>query len=1578
MKKLYFLLSLLFPLGAMMLSSQVHAQTDREYQAALEAFLNDEGQPKDGDYYITTEVQGTKWYVKEDGRLTSDQASAGLFNIQMKQNQGDFQEYCFRISGTTSNKRFTNPDQSGGKANLNQDFYANSTNDRDGWERQVLYVGPFDVTKFAIRSCNVPPATDGWNDCGRTFWTYKVAEAVPTPCYTYDAEYLWSFETANGEVITYNVDPDELTDWINDMIYGAVDGILGTYANQIDDAVWGDGGTSLNMGEDFGQHNDWDTWYKFVDLAMSVDSLWNGSEEEDFLGWSLYGDEDNPYVPAADPNAITWDDINSIKAALDSMYQVILDSEIPYTPEDGYYRIFTAERYKSTYTTDESGLVDKAIAASFSKNHENKGVFATNKDMANFIWKLTKSENGDSILLQNVGMETYLSSTSLSDSHFMLTDDVTKAGYVMFDYAGKETVQNGTFGEAERDLFAMRPANEPKDGNYFHQNGHGTPVEDSRATLGYTEEDGTTFHGYYQTDSNQEQEIQFWIRTITRTPNADYTIERRSSDNWTSEWYLEPVSEEEIEELVEAFEPVKNHDKLVELNAELRAKVLSTMNDAKDLKQIKSAGQLSSPNSDESEGTNIGNLVDGDAGTFWHTSWHGSNQYPRMYGEEGGPYSLITEGEGGYHYLEISGMDDLVGDCTFYLRERSGADNDRPAKVVLAGANDADATEWTEIAVFELPNTDAGAENSMPFHLDNSFSYIRVLVTDVASNSYEFRTFWHAAEIQLMLVNPSPTSQFVTLGDIATALEDTYNANLQVADEDITIELYQQLLDAYNAFMSALVDPTELRNALGTYANVTDCVVEGTNPGYWADTEVKTAYESLYNEAKAYDKAGRYTAAQIHKYAVMLKSMKKSVLEKANGIETDKWYRFMYPTETMFDAYGFSKDGGDGNTASLIDAQNPLFGNFVTPATYGEEEVTRTDDEGNEVTDTLTRLDVIGGDEIRESDRLFFLADDEIEDKDASMFRFVEIEQEADDADYLSFFKDFKENMGMAIDMMGYVRGEKLITDASQFSSNNDINYDGQRLSTGCLIDGNAGTFWHTDYRQQVLEIPYLQVAFNEPVSGLIQVDVTRRNTSNGHVVRMYVVGSNDAENWTNIGYMETPYGSATETVSSQPIDLGGTYSYLRFILTNRYGTDGGSNIEFDPFAEINGADDWNKKWTYFHFAEFQIYPLTLETELSAEAQALQEAYVTANKVLLKDVTADDLAAVVDAYRAYRTTFNTESQRDILPLGKDKADPVYSIQNKATGLFVFVNGTGNQNYTYLKTIPTLFSYKALGYQRSLLGGKNLAGESTNNLHAAEQYHRFCTWSSTEATSNSGLIIAEAEDEYAAPAEFTFFKNVKPGRIIDWCHSVTLTPVDAPEEAVAYTAVGKYTVGEDEDAETFLAVKALESIPAGEPVLFIFGDTLQYDAEDDYVEPIKFKISGEEKPVMEGTKVNGLVGTLVSTPLLMTDIYFNANYAAAPAEDGGVGVTPCSAYLDLLSCPVIDESAEYDFSILITGAANDVVDGVKDISSAIEKVSQSGDVYSVDGKLLMSGANLNSLKTLGRGMYILNGVKVMVK
>lgn len=1540
-KRYLFLMSLLFPLATMFSSGSAYAQDPDKalYDAAMAAIT-------DGSYYLVTEVNDTKYYLTPQGELTDIYDLAAKIAVS-KVSGGALYDVGILLElntgGHFSNSTLINEqcnlhpnlDANGNPISGTRCFRLDGSNNRNDWERQVFYMN--EDGKFAIRSCNTAYGTSSWADAGRAFWTYEVDEAgepifddfsCPVPCYSYDPAYIWYLELPPADEVLLEV----------------LNGIYNDY-----EACLYNGEEILNLGQEPyepGQCTDWDSFEKLKVLLTTA---------EDLLYEVMEG-----YDPE-DPDAITLDQVNALKAEIDSVYNKILDSEVPYMiPQNGYYRIVAHNRYKSSY--DESGFVDKAIAASYDANHANKAVYSTlRKDLANFVWKLTKSESGDSIIIQNVGMGTYISFSQTSGGdRVVMTDDVNDASCVMFDYAGQDLVQlNGV--DDYKDIFCIRLASGIRDhklpplpnggltyiqqGRYFHQNNHSSV------------NDETSPWGNYGTDTGIEQEISFWQRTWDY---LDGNGNPRTTDLNTSEWYLEFVPEAEVEKLIEDFDVIMNHDVLVAKNEELRAQVLEAITAAKDpirTALITSADQLESPDSDSQEGTNLGNLLDGDKSTFWHTDWHGEKS-ERMY------YNDIE-----CHYLQITGMN-LVGNCEMYLCERS-ADNDRPSKLAILGTDNLknEDEDWDVIADLTVPNTGSNAENWMTFTSAEAYPYIRIVVYDTAGSSYAFRLFWHAAEIQFYTIEDNPNSQFVALGEVATELERIYNENCAVADEDITPAIYQALLDAYQVFQGAMVDPTELRNAMSQYAKTTEGVVEGNEPGQWSNTDAASDFNNLYKEVDAYNKSGKYTLEQIHKYAVMLKAMSKSVQEQANGVETDKWYRIMFPTEDMYDDYGFAKDGGDNCSDLTQEDQHTMWGTFVTTAKLVSEEETGYDDDGNEVTTTYNWLEPIGGEDLRDSDRLFFMNDDAIEDKDASMFRFVELETDA--ADYTALLTDVKDNMSMALDMSTtYTKGEPLITEASQFSSNASYpGNDGQKLESGCLIDNNLSTYWHSDYSKTYCCVPYLQVALNKPVSGFIQVYVGRRNASNGHVVRMYVQGSNDAENWTNVGYIETPFIDVNTPVTSQPIDLGGTFSYLRFTMTNRSGSDGGSNIEFDPFAEGLTADDYNTKFTYFHASEFQVYPVTANNELSESGKALQETYTAVNKVVLKDATAEDFAAASQAYKAFQSEFNAKEGKTILPNGADKVPASYAIQNKATGLFVWVDGTGNQNNIYLKTIPTVVGYKAMGYQRSLLSAKTVAGESCNNLHAGESNRRFCTWGSTEPTSNSGLVIREADEEYAVPEAFTVYKNIKPGAINNWCSSVSYS---VEGDGVAYTSVGLYSTEEGQ----YLALKEIESITAGEPALYIYGDTAAYESEVDDAESMKITIPAEQKLVVKGETINGLIGCLANHTLLPHEIYFSGNKAVCIGQTGYY-VKGNSVVFDIESCPAISAADDYDFSIFLGGEA-DKADGVKDVSTAIENISKPGNVYSMDGKLLRTGATLNSLKSMGKGMYILNGVKVVVK
>ena len=1439
-----FLLTLLFPLATMFGSGNVHAQTDEEYNAAMAAITDG------GTYYIATDVDGLRCYLTADGYLAYDKLDAGMF-IFKKSDGGAFKTYGWLIDGGTGNY-FSNP-----KSSSNIDDTKLNTHSISGfrttWEAQVFFLN--EDGKYAVRATNAASttSTSGWNWCGQSFWAIKEG---PTVGYSFDVNYIWELEMPSDK----------------NQIWTVLNSIVVDYEEQVYDD---EDGYSMNIGTGFGQRSDVDTWLKFWNLLQEVYQMAQKLLDEDY-------DMDK------DPDAPTLEWANQARVDADSMYQKILDSERPYLiPKDGYYRIISRLRYSNPDAV--SGYVDKAFAASISSEHVNKGVYATiKKDRADFLWKLT--QHGDSVEIQNAGMETFVSFSSPAENRVVMTTNVDDASHVVLDYAGYDIVETDE-DAFEKDIFYIRLAGKPRGGsNYFHQLEHNS------------KSDVATASGNSGTDSGKEMELSFWAATFNK-----------EVDRGTSEWYLEYVPDEEAKELIEAFAYIRDHDVLVEKNNALRAKVNEALLVAKDsirTELITSASQMTSPFSyneltGRTDGGNLssGVLIDGDKSTYWHSDYSGA----------------APEGT---HYIQLSGMQDMVGNCELYLCQRA-ATNDHPKEFVVVGANDPEAADedWAEMAVIEIPNVLSGEENTVPFVIETPYEYVRLLCTQQAPST---RGFFHAAELQIFTVRQNPNSQFAALGEVAETLDRIYKENIAVDDADLTLEIYEALYNAYEAFLKAMVDPTELRDALATYANFTKAVVEGPDPGQWKNIDIANAFDALYKEVQDYDEAGRYSAVQNHKYALMLKAMSKSVMEKANGIKTDKWYRIMFPTEEMYTKYNMDPSGAGGK--SDYEDQPYMFGSFIAPGVRSSENETVIDPEtGEEKEVTRNIVEPYGGKDLRDGMGMYMFDDELITDKDASMFRFVE--REASEVNYTPLLSEVKGNMSMALDMSTtYKKGEPLITDASQLSSNAPDPVEGLHIEYAC--DGNPNTFWHSDYHKQYLEPAYLQVALNQPVSGLIQVDVTRRqNSTYGHITRMYIQGSNDAEAWTNVGYLEVPYTNMNESVTTLPVDLGGTYSHLRFILTQRAISDGVSP-EFDPFAVITSADQYDKEggWTYFHVAEFQIYPVTPEKELSTSGKALQQAFAVANKVVLKDATADDFSAAAQAYKAYQSDFNNSVGKAVLPEGTDKPAVNYAIQNKATGLFVYAKGT-NTNDVALRLIPTFYEYKAMGYERSLLHGTNPDGKDCAYLHVQNSNHRFCTWHDSGITTNSPLIIREADEAYVAPTEFTFYKDIKPGKIYNWCNSVTITPVDAPEGSSAYAPLGQYNT---EDG-MFLALKGIETIEAGKPAFFIYGDTLSYNSSEDDAEAVKFTMAADQEFVLEGDTVNGVIGILGDHTLLPYEFYFSGNHPVM-IKTTGYYVHPYGgwgAVVDIYSCPQVNPEAEYDFCIFLGEEAAELAGGTKD-------------------------------------------------
>lgn len=172
---------------AMMLTAPVLAQTDNEYNAALENIT-------DGNTYVIsttfngTEEGSTTYYLTKDGALTADESSAGEFKFAKAEITNGFKPVGWKINN------FSNP--KGGRDSWNNDLGHLSTDvqGRNTYEAQVFFLN--ENGKYAVRATNASGEAWGAN----TFWTTIATDGdLPNAGYNLNADgtsagvaYVWN------------------------------------------------------------------------------------------------------------------------------------------------------------------------------------------------------------------------------------------------------------------------------------------------------------------------------------------------------------------------------------------------------------------------------------------------------------------------------------------------------------------------------------------------------------------------------------------------------------------------------------------------------------------------------------------------------------------------------------------------------------------------------------------------------------------------------------------------------------------------------------------------------------------------------------------------------------------------------------------------------------------------------------------------------------------------------------------------------------------------------------------------------------------------------------------------------------------------------------------------------------------------------------------------------------------------------------------------------------------------------------------------------------------------------------------
>ena len=436
-----------------------------------------------------------------------------------------------------------------------------------------------------------------------------------------------------------------------------------------------------------------------------------------------------------------------------------------------------------------------------------------------------------------------------------------------------------------------------------------------------------------------------------------------------SEWQLVPVDDETAQELMKAYEPIKDEKLRSERYKLMLADAKEKLEVARDREElIKDISQVTFVKTDPSEGSEAA-ILDNDPATFWHSDWHNKDSYGRP--------SLTVE------------LEEPVEEFLWRIVRRASANDHVTKGNILAGNNVEDLSVVVPDLVIE--NGSNGASFETVINLGAPYKFVKFEFTESNKNTRgvknpedetEELVYAHFAEFHMLSSKVGATTQYTVLGDIAKNLDNVLTAQAEVDPAKVTPEEYNAMKVAYDAFIEKFVDPTELRNVMNSVADAGAGVVIGDQPGQWKDDSAAKTLSATLDAAKAYDKGGAYVQEQSDKYVADLQAQAEAIITSANGIKEGKWYRIQFASEAMYDEHEWNK-----NNAYVAPAEDqpeinePLYDKFITVANL----VTVDEETGAYDIEVVENADVTLG------QALYFDADADILDKDMSMFRFIAV-----------------------------------------------------------------------------------------------------------------------------------------------------------------------------------------------------------------------------------------------------------------------------------------------------------------------------------------------------------------------------------------------------------------------------------------------------------------------------------------------------------------------------------------------------------------------------------------------------------
>ena len=643
--------------------------------------------------------------------------------------------------------------------------------------------------------------------------------------------------------------------------------------------------------------------------------------------------------------ALTKESAQALIDAVEAAYQAVLASKVTVGFASGYYYIRTGMDYFNDVVVDKdeegNDITEQQQRVKYMMGHKQDGkywgIWGTPEDFKEETWKIRPL-----FRVTNMGGGLYDIESMMYNTRF---NDVARSTSVEMTAESENLMAVEAAGTLDGVSYVnIRVSTQDADNYYYlHQNNHS---------------DGTGKNGF----------LVGWSRTWD-----EYAGPR------ASEWVFEPIEDSEAEAIIAAWQPYRDRESWVADYRALYEEAKQAVTAAKDVAHvplIESEDQLTSPCSDSSEGQHIEYLLDGDAGNFWHSSWHGEYE--------------IEE----HHYFQVELLDpENTPNALFSFTRRNTTSGNQIDKWSVWGTNvdfndDPEMVQGSEgLEKLADITTEYHAGKNDESYMTESFEtkgykYLRFYVEGTRNNDGSVSgnsKFMHLAEFMLYIEKENPNSQYSMMGQVAVDLDNVIQEQAEIADADLTQEDVDKLTAAYNAFKDAFVDPAELREVLASVENKTSIVAVGTNPGFWPDRSTADALDATIAAAKEYDTAGRYTKYLSSKFIETLQAQAAALDSAVNLVKPGKWYRFRYGTEEEYADHEWPTTGNDEdiNDEGYV-VNEALYGKYVVVADFTSE--------GG--VNTVEPIDV---DDVTMNNYVFLDSEEDIDNKDLSLFRFISV-----------------------------------------------------------------------------------------------------------------------------------------------------------------------------------------------------------------------------------------------------------------------------------------------------------------------------------------------------------------------------------------------------------------------------------------------------------------------------------------------------------------------------------------------------------------------------------------------------------